>query len=54
MKDLSLYVEIIAVWLATMTAGLFIILFGKKILRWLLSVLYDLFISHRDGSSDVL
>lgn len=44
------YIELAAGWLVLMLAGLVLILFGKRILKWILSFLYDLFISHRDSS----
>jgi hypothetical protein len=39
---------------AFMAAGFFLVLFGKRIFRWLLLQLYDLFIGHNKGSSDLL
>lgn len=54
MNNTAFYFELIAGWLAIMAIGIFLTLFGKRIFKWVLSTLYDLFIGPRNGSSDIL
>jgi hypothetical protein len=49
---ITIYMEQVVTWLASLLALIYIVFFGRKLLKWLLIKFYDLIFPHRDGRSD--